>query len=352
MNINVRLRNIFYLIILLFFAWILFAEKEILGPFIVAGIFAYIFNPLINLFARYLKLPRSLSILIVYVILISTSIFLGMLFTRSILAETANIGNNLSSFTQGLKNNVGNLPEWARPYVNDYIDVVLKSNIFGGLFRNTFPVVSQAFLGIFSFFIFLFSAFYFLKDGKRMVDGIIQYVPDEYKGDASVLLKKINWVLARYLRGQLIIIFSMATMIYVGLSLLGAKYALTIALFAAILEIVPFIGPIIASIIAILLTTVSGGVSAFQFNTLQAVILVFLVTFIARQIQDYGIAPLVIGRATRLHPLVILFSILAGGQAYGILGVLLAVPVAAIIKIFLEFSFEKVSPRKSTTKVS
>ena len=350
MNINVRLRNILYLVIVSFFAWLLFIEKEILGPFIVAMIFAYIFNPLINLFAKYLKLPRSLSILLVYVVLIGTTIFMGNLFIKSVFSEADNIVKNINSFTIGLRDNVGNLPAWSRPYINDYLDAVIKNNVFGGLFLSSFPFVSQAFSGIFSFFIFLFAAFLFLKDGKRMVDSIIDYVPEEYREDADALLKRINWVLNRYLRGQLIIVFSMVTMIFLGLYLLGVKYALTIAIIAAILELVPFMGPLIASVFAVFLTAISGGTSVFQIGLLQLILLVLLVTFIARQIQDYIIAPVVIGKATNLHPLVILFSILAGGQIYGILGVLLAVPTAAVIKILLEFSLEKVSPKKASTK--
>jgi predicted PurR-regulated permease PerM len=350
MNINVRPRNILYIAIILFFTWLLFIEKEILGPFIVAMIFAYIFNPLINLFAKYLKLPRSISILLVYAILIGTTIFLGTLFIRSVLSEGDNIIKNINSFTIGLKDNIGYLPVWSRPYINDYLDVVVKNNVFGGLLSNSFPFVSQAFSGILSFFIFLFAAFLFLKDGKRIVDSILGYVPDEYREDAQVLLDRTNWVLNRYLRGQLVIVFSMATMIFLGLYLLGVRYALTIAVIAAILELIPFMGPLIASIIAIFLTAISGGISIFQIGLLQLILLVLLVTFIARQIQDYIIAPVVIGKATNLHPLVILFSILAGGHIYGILGVLLAVPTAAIIKILLEFSLEKVSPKKASSK--
>ena len=346
MNINFRLRNIFYLIIIGFFIWLLFIEKQILGPFIIAMIFAYIFNPLINFFAKYLKIPRSISILLVYVILIGSSIFIGILFTRSILSETDNISKSVAVFINVVKRDVGNLPLWAQPYLSDYLDYLSKNNFFEGLLAGSFPVVSQAFFGIIAFFVFLFSSFFFLKDGRKMVENFMRHVPSEYKTDAQVLLKKINGVLSRYLRGQLILILSMVVMLYVSLSFIGVKYALSISLFSALFEIVPFIGPVIAGVFAILLVTVSGGISNFPLNTLQVVLLVLLVAFVARQIQDYVIAPFVIGKATKLHPLVILFSVLAGQHIYGILGVLLAVPVAAMIKILLEFSLEKVNNRK------
>lgn len=350
MNINVRLRNIFYIVILAFFAWLLFVEQEILGPFVVAMIFAYIFNPLINLFARFLRLPRSLSILIVYVILIGSSVFLGGLLTRSILSETTNISKSVAGFIDFVKSDVRNLPMWIQPYTSDYLNLLSKNNFFGELFASPFPFVSQAFFGILSFFIFIFSSFFFLKDGGKMVRGFMSHVPGEYNSDAVELHTKVNRVLASYLRGQLILILSMVAMLYVSFSVLGAKYALSMALFAALFEIIPFIGPIIAMVFNILLVVVSGGGSNFQFSTLQVLFVVVIVMFIARQIQDYIIAPVVISKATKLHPLIILFSVLAGEHMYGILGILLAVPVAAILKIILEFSFEKVTPRKSSTK--
>lgn len=350
MNVNLRLRNILYVAIIGFFTWFLFVEKQILGPFIIAMIFAYIFNPLINFFAKYLKIPRSISIILVYVILIGSSIVIGTLFTRSILSETDNISKSVAAFINVVKRDVGNVPLWAQPYLSDYLDYLSKNNFFEGLLASPFPFVSQAFFGILAFFVFLFSSFFFLKDGRKMVEKLMHHVPSEYKTDAQVLLKKINGVLSRYLRGQLILILSMVVMLYASLSFIGVKYALSISLFSALFEIVPFIGPVIAGVFAVLLVTVSGGISNFPFNTLQVVLLVLLVAFVARQIQDYVIAPFVIGKATKLHPLVILFSVLAGEHIYGILGVLLAVPVAAMIKILLEFSFEKVNGKKLSSK--
>ena len=343
-----KIRIYLFIGILIASLWFLLMLRGILAPFILAMIFAYIFNPLINFFNHKLKTPRSLSILLVYIILIVSSIFLVSYLLRSILSEMENIQANAASYIATSEHFVNNVPSFVSPILSDYIQSLQKSPLVGNLALAPFPVVTKAFSGILGLFIFVFAAFFFLKDGKKMVDKTVSVVPFEHRDQAYLLLRRINKTLASYLRGQFMIIFSMLAMVYLGLSVLGIKYALTISLFTAILEIVPFIGPFAAIIFSIVLTLVSGGVNNFGLNVLQISIAVILVEYVARLIQDYLIAPFIIGKATKIHPLVILFSVLAGEHLYGILGVLMAVPVAATIKIIYQFAIEMIeSPNKA-----
>ena len=165
----------------------------------------------------------------------------------------------------------------------------------------------------------------------------------EHIDDPVSVLKRINDVLSSYLRGQLILIGSMVVMLFISFSILGVKYALTISLFSAVFEIVPFIGPVAAGAIGTFIIVISGGQINFYLSPAQVAIIVITIYYVSRQIQDYLLAPYVIGKATKLHPLIILFSVLAGERIYGIMGVLLAVPVAASIKIVYEFIFDKIN---------
>lgn len=320
--------------------WLLFSQRDILGPFMLAMIFAYIFNPLINFFNHVFKVPRSVSILLVYIILIVSSVFLVSYLFRSILSEIESIQSNASSYVSTLQQGIDNSPAFIKPLFSDYMVILQKNKIFENLIFAPFPVVTKAFSGILGFFIFIFAAFLFLKDGKKMVEWMLKSAPIEHRDRGRVLLKRINSTLASYLRGQFLIILSMLVMVYAGLSVLGVKYALTIALFTAILEIVPFVGPFAAMIFSVFLTVISGGGNNFDLNLVQVSVAVVLVAYVARLIQDYLIAPFIIGKATKIHPLAILFSVLVGEHVYGILGVLLAVPVAATIKIIYEFVVE------------
>lgn len=346
---NNKFRVYLFFSILGLVLWSLFALKSILAPFVIAMIFAYVFNPLINFFNNKLKVPRSLSIILVYLILIISNIFLVNYFFRSILFEIESIRENSGQYAQTLQQTTQMVPEFLRPLISDYVSALNKNQIIETFAFSPFPFVTKAFSGVLGFFVFIFSAFFFLKDGKKMADGFVALAPFEYQAKTKALLKKINITLSSYLRGQFIIILSMFVMVYLGLSILGVKYALTIALFTAVLEIVPFIGPLAALVFSAILVIISGGPNYFGLNFVQASIAVILIEYAARLIQDYLIAPIIIGKAVKIHPLTILFAVIAGEHIFGILGVLLAVPVAASLKIIYQFIVENIEgPSKSS----
>lgn len=346
---NIGPRNFFVLVILLVVLWFLYLQREILTPFVLALIFAYIFDPLITFFSKYLKFPRTLSIILVYLILISSVGFISYIFTKSIFGEYQSIQKTIISALPSIISGYNSLPSWLKPLLGSF-NTIPSEQLPKLLVLSPFPFVSGAFFGIINFFIFLFAAFFFLKDGKRMVERILLLVPNQNRVEITILLRRINSVLGGYLRGQLILILTMTMMLFVVLNLLGAKNALTIALFTGIFEIIPFLGPIITTIFSVFLITISGGFSSLYLNPIQTIVVTIVVFYVARLIQDYFISPYIIGRITKLHPLIILFSVLAGEHLYGILGVLLAVPVAATIKIILAYVSDKVNTRERSKK--
>ena len=339
---NKKFRIYLFFGILGLILWAVFTLKGILAPFIIAMIFAYVFNPLINFFNNKLKVPRSVSIILVYLILIVSNVLLVNYFFRSILFEVESIRENSTQYAKTLQQSTQMVPDFLRPLISDYVSALNKNQIIESFAFSPFPFVTKAFSGILGFFIFIFSAFFFLKDGRKMADGFVSLAPNEYQAKIKTLLKRINVTLSSYLRGQFIIILSMFVMVYLGLSILGIKYALTIALFTAVLEIVPFVGPLAALIFSAILVIISGGPNYFGLNFIQAALTVILIEYAARLIQDYLIAPIIIGKAVKIHPLTILFAVIAGEHIYGIIGVLLAVPIAASIKIIYQFIIENV----------
>lgn len=319
--------------------WFFLSYKAIFTPFILAMIFAYVFNPLIDFFADKLSIPRAVSIAIVYIILIASTVIAISLAAQSILAESASISRNFDVFSRTLLREVAGTPDFFRLFFTEYLTGFPKNQLPTTL---SFPLFTKAFSGIINLFIFLFAAFFFLKDGRRMTGKIISLFPSEHSDDVSELIKKINTVLSAYLRGQIILIIAMMVMLYTTFSVLGIKNAFTLSLMSALFEIVPIIGPIVAGIIGTFVIVISGGIGNFQIPLLQSILLLFAVYAVTRYIQDYAIAPFVIAKATHLHPLIILFSVITGEHLFGILGVILAVPVAASIKIIYSFIFERI----------
>lgn len=179
-----------------------------------------------------------------------------------------------------------------------------------------------------------------------MFDKLLSLAPANYKNDLQSLSLRINSTLRGYLRGQVFMVFLVSLTLYIALSIVGVKFALILAIFSGFTEIIPIIGPIFAGAVGGITALTSNNLS-FGLNNLQGAIVVILIYFIIRQIQDYFIAPGIMGRIVKLHPLIILFSVLAGQHIWGVLGVILAVPIAGVIKILLEFFLERINqPRQ------
>jgi predicted PurR-regulated permease PerM len=178
----------------------------------------------------------------------------------------------------------------------------------------------------------LIALFYFLLDGRRAGQYVQRFVPIERRERVREVAGAIHQVLGRFLRGQLFLIVLMALLNYIVLEFVfHLPYALPLAIAGGILEIIPLLGPILAGAIAAAVALVHGGTGAM--------IGVIVAYVILRQVEDQFVMPLVVGRAVHLHPLVPIFAVLTGGSIAGVLGAVLAVPVAAAVRVTLDFVF-------------
>jgi len=340
---TIRLRSAFFIVIGLIFLWFLYVERAILTPFILAAIFAYIFNPIVNFFSSKLKFPRTLSVIVIYLVIIGSLVYAGMLLSQRAVSESFEIRNEAYSITKNAKSQLNNLPDYLKPTVSDTLSAFEKYTVVS--YPSAFSFLPKAFSRILGFIIFLFSAFYFLKEGRNMFDKLLHFVPNDYRIEVDILTRRINSVLGSYLRGQVFLVFFVSLVLFVFLTILGVKFSLIVAVFSGFAEIVPIIGPIVATAVACLIAFVGGG-GNFNLNPLQLALTVLIVYFVVRQVQDYLINPYIMGKITKLHPLIILFAVIAGEHIGGILGLILAVPVAGILKIIFEYSLNKINDQE------
>ncbi len=344
----ITLRTIFWTILILLGIWFVYAIRTILPPFIFAGIFAFLFNPVVDLFSEKMKLPRILSIILIYAVLITIFVFGSITLSSRIIEESSELRNYTTHVLSTAHSQFQSLPDWLRPTAYDFLFSLRKSR-FLNFFEAPpfFPFFTQAISRIISFLIFLFSGFYFLKDGKLFFARILNKIPKEYKEDVATLFRKINMLLGGYLRGEIFLVFLMSIVTYIALSILGIHFAAIIAIFSGFAEIVPVIGPIVAGSVAVLVAIFTGSAN-FGLSPINASLVIVAIYFILRQLEDYFVIPYVMGKITKLPPFVIFFSVIAGGHIAGLLGLILAVPVTAILRLLIEFYFERVN--KKVTK--
>ena len=316
--------------------------RNIILPFVLAAIFAYIFNPVINYIVRKTKINRFLTVVIFFVILIGLLVYLSSWVTWQIINESSEITKEISNVASFSADHLKDLPEWTiagqsfgvQSIVTGSLDAVTHTAL--RVQSSVVPIFSGALGYILKFLVFIVAFFYLLKDGSLMIEKVLGKLPKHYETETREIGKKINTALGGYLRGQLLLILIMASASSLVLSLMGVKYAIILGLVTGFFELIPFIGPVVAGGLAATVAFINGS-NYFGFDPTTLAVFVILVYFVLRQLEDYFINPLVLGRLTRLHPLLVIFATLVGGTIAGPVGFVLGVPVAASGRILLEY---------------
>jgi predicted PurR-regulated permease PerM len=302
----------------------------IITPFLLAAILAYLVSPFVWQMERKIKFPHLLAVIIVFLLLIGIIIFFSVNITIKVADEQNELIQEFMSIRQAIRSNVYSLPDWAKYLSEQALTLLNSGNLFAP--QRLIPYFSGAVSSLAYVFLFIVSLFYFMKDGGKFVYGGISYFLQTSEKSTAIVVDEINDVLNSYLRGQVFLIILMTSVSFIVLTILKVKYAFMIAIFTGIAEIVPLIGPVAATIVA---TSVAlfDGISIFGLPPVSEALVVIAVYFVLRQLEDHIVTPIVIGKATKLHPLLILFLVLVGGHIWGLIGMILAVPFVAVGKV-------------------
>jgi len=327
-TISISTKSIFKILAILFLIYLLFLVKTVFALFFVSLILASAFDPMID-WLEIKKIPRSLSILVVYfVVLLIVGVVVYLLGGRvvsELQAMAMAFPGYFSKLTAAWNINIDlqNLP------ITETITSSLK-DIVSGLKDTTtqiFSFLNSFFGGVLNFLMVLVITFYMTVYERDMKSFVSSVTPKKNRPYVTALIHEMKHRMGLWLRGQLILSVIIFFMTFIGLSILGIKYALILALVAGVFEIVPFIGPLISAIPAIFFGFTQGTTEG---------LLVAVLYIVVQQVENNIIVPKVMGKSTGLNPLVVLLSILAGAQLYGIVGALLAVPVATALSVYVE----------------
>ncbi len=332
-NWEKEIGKILLILIGLFF---LYSIRKILTPFVLAAILAYILNPFVKLITNKFRIPRIYSVVGVYLVVVLIIIYASTQTGILLAKESRELGKELMHLRYLSEEELSVYPDWARVLIADIANNRELINTISP--ARLWPYFSGAISGIGSTFIFLVAGFYFLKDGFIFIIRLLEILPEKLRKNSNSLMLKINDVLNNYLRGQIFLVILMSAVSWLVLSYLHVKYSVTLGLFTGVAEIIPIIGPIIAGAAAVLVAMFDGN-TMFAFAPMMQGLVIALIYLILRQMEDVFVIPYVLGRTTKLHPLVVLFAVLVGGHLWGILGMVLAVPVVALMRIIVESYF-------------
>ncbi|MHB9003574.1 MAG: AI-2E family transporter [Coriobacteriia bacterium] len=322
--------------------WLLGQMSGALTPFLLAGIIILALRtPIDRLEAQ--GVPRSLSVVIWYVFgLTVIGVFLAVI--APIVAEQIlDLINDFPSYyepvatfwldMQGRAQGVA-LPEWVRAGF-DSVGLSMLSQVasWGRALGNGLVSFGGAAAGfVFNLVLAMVIGFWALKDMPKMRDEIMQLIGERRRGEAEMIMSTVFHVLAGYIRGQMLVSTVTGVLAVVGLSILGVPYAIALGVITGVFNVVPYVGPFIGGVLAAIV-----GLFVSPWVGLGAI----LVVVAAQQITDLFVTPRVMSEQVDLHPVLVIFSLLVGGSLFGFWGLILGIPVAAVLKGLFVYYYEK-----------
>lgn len=306
-------------------------------PVVISLILTFIMMPIRDAVCRVFErltrrpLPIDIAILLSFVVLIFILGTMTNIILKPLLVQVNLLTANFNEIVAQMADLVFQLEnEQTQLYIPDHVktiinDAFVKASNYGvegvsNLIRSVFYIAGT----VVEFFVVPFITFYFMKDGDRLVQAFVRIFPGSYQGQMTVAFHEVQHVLSRYIRGQIIMSCIIATVTFLGMWILGVPYPMVIGVLAAITEWIPIIGPIVGAIPAILL-------GATVDISLAVKVLIFYV--IVQQIDSHLIMPQVMGAVISIHPVVIIIAILIGGTLFGVAGMILTVPLTAVLQI-------------------
>ncbi|NJD55947.1 MAG: AI-2E family transporter [Nitrospirae bacterium] len=293
---------------------------------LISGIIAYLFSSLIKRI-QYFGIRRNVAVAVLYAAAFLLLIGADVLFLPYLKHESENLTTRLPDISRQAEDAFSDLKGY--PFAEELVDKVLEGIARPGhlLSRvlNLPELFSQAASLAFALILIPFFTFFILKDWPDMLKAVMRRLPAAYVETAVATLEEINVLAGKYLRGLAIDCFSVGCIASAGLWMMGISYPFTLGVITGAANVIPYVGPVISCTAAALIAFV-------QFKSAGAVVHVLGLYIVVKLADDFFIQPMTIGRSVRLHPMLLIISIIAGQKLFGILGMILAVPAVTILQ--------------------
>ncbi|MFO7820231.1 MAG: AI-2E family transporter [Halanaerobacter sp.] len=312
--------------------YLLYLVRSILPPFILGVMLAFLLEEIINFLAAK-GMPRMGALIFVFGILLTLFAVVFFILLPALIGELNELTGRIPYYFSRLEELLNSLNSRYQAVETPATFDFIFNNLIERLERTGIRLVeetSQVLISIvshsFSLILAPVLAFYILKDLRAIKVTCWSLIPHNYRRGTGKLLTRINESLLEFIKGQLLVSLLVGLLSILGLYYLQLRFYLIIGILAGVLNLIPYIGPIFGAIPAVVIAS---------FSSLKAVISVVILFTIIQQLEGGIISPKIMGSKVGLHPLVIIFALLAGGELWGILGMMIAIPTAVIAKELL-----------------
>jgi len=322
LTINITAGTIIKILIILGITALLWQLRELVLIIITSIVLASATEPGIRFFTKF-KLPRVFSVLIVYVAVIGMFIGLIYSFVPVLLQETSGLLKDMPTLTEALESDAA-----LTTVLPAGVNISGLQDSLGELITtystNAFAFLNMVFGGVFTFVLIIVFSFYFAVEESNMRDFIRIIAPKKSEKYAIDLLKRSQRKVGRWMQGQLLSGLIIGMLTYLGLTVIGVKYALLLSALVVLFGLIPVFGIILATIPAVAIGYVTGGTTM--------ALLVLALYLIVQQFEGNLIYPLIVTRIVGVPPLMVMLALIVGAQLAGFLGILLSVPLAAVLQ--------------------
>ncbi|MCL6472142.1 MAG: AI-2E family transporter [Firmicutes bacterium] len=307
---------------------------SVLMPFLYALFFVYVLRPAVN-FLSSKGVPRIIALILSYLGLILILALFGMYVGPILYKETNGFISKLPSYVTVANGYINDLVR-DHPFLKGEQATELLtslSNSFKGFLQrlaSSIPMMTKSiFGGVLNFVLAPIIAFYILKDYEAIRTNISEMIPARHRTEGMEIIKKIDCIVGGFLKGQALVALSVAILSGIALAALGVDYAVLLGFIIGIFNIIPYLGPILGGAPAVIIALGTSW---------QLAVVVIVILLIVQQIDSMFISPRIMSSQVNLHPAVVIFALLAGETLLGVIGMLIAIPLAAVGKaLYLHF---------------
>jgi len=329
-QVDISTASVFRAILVIVGVVLLYLLSDVVIILLLSVVIASAVQPFVNWFNAKVG-PRVVGVLLLYLVFLGALAAVSSLVLPSVLADLSNLNTFLPKVTQQITTSLDTVQQGSPRYFDFVAEIQNILEVLSGYLQqfsqSALNLAVSAFGGLFSFVAVLVLSFYLsvMKDGVPSFLSAV--VPERYEDYVNDLWRRVEVKVGYWLQGQLLLALIVGLLVYVGLVLLGVKFALVFAILALGLEILPVAGPVIAAIPAVLFAFIQSPALGFW------VLVMFIVV---QQAENHLLVPLVLGKTTGLNPVVVMLAILIGWKLAGIVGALLGVPIATIVVEILD----------------
>ncbi len=337
-------RKWYWLALVLLAGVLLYLLAPVLTPFLVAALLAYMGNPLVNRLERY-RISRTWAVVLVFAVLLLVLLTLLLIFVPLLERQIVLLATKLPGYIDWLQ-------EKAMPAVGTWLGVELGSfdlaslkallvaqmKGVGGVAATVWKAITSSGMTLLGWLANLLLipvvTFYLMRDWNLLLTRIHLLLPRPFEAVAVRLAQQSDEVLGSFFRGQLLVMLSLATVYTTGLWIVGLDLALLIGMVAGLVSFVPYLGFIIGIVMASI-------AAVMQYHEALPLLYIGIVFMVGQALEGVVLTPWLVGEKIGLHPVAVIFAVLAGGQLFGFFGVLLALPVAAVLVVVLRYLLER-----------